>query len=448
MNGEIRRTKSEIRNEHQARNSNVANEELSCLEHSDIRALNSFRISCFEFRIDSMSDHEFENYLTLLSRLLRLSGKQRDQISDELRAHLEDRLEELKARGVSHEAAVRQALEEFGDAAGLAGQFVAISWNRKRRWLVRLTTFSVAATLLLAAGIAIFWPGRNAAPGVARAVAQNPKPGGTDPSGPPAKPSNDKRTAEARIEEELNKQTTLEVVETPLKDVVAFIQDNHSIPIVLKTKQLEEVGISLDIPITKNLKGIRLRSALNLILDDLDLTYFVKDEVLQISTPDDAQSTMETRVYDCRDLLAMPAPGRTPAPGVPGGFGGRIGSADAGAAAVPGGEGAAGGVGTVADHAERAAQLMSIITTNVDWASWVQNVNMMGGGNGMGGMGTHIGANPPTEKEWRRRGSISEYNGLLVITTNAQTHKKIEHVLDMLREAAGLDAAKSGKVVR
>ena len=102
----------------------------------------------------------------------------------------------------------------------------------------------------------------------------------------------------------------------------------------------------------------------------------------------------------------------------------------------------------MADHAERAAQLMSIITTNVDWASWVQNVNMMGGGNGMGGMGTHIGANPPTEKEWRRRGSISEYNGLLVITTNAQTHKKIEHVLDMLREAAGLDAAKSGKVVR
>src|SRR5437763_16921227 len=152
-----------------------------------------------------MSDHEFDNYLTLLSRLLRLSGKQRDQISDELRAHLEDRLEELKARGVSHEAAVRQALEEFGDAAGLAGQFVAISRNRKRRWLVRLTTFSVAATLLLAAGIAIFWPGRNAAPGVASAVAQNPKREAVDQFGIPSKPSadatsGDKRTPEARIE--------------------------------------------------------------------------------------------------------------------------------------------------------------------------------------------------------------------------------------------------------
>src|SRR5947207_5770846 len=149
-----------------------------------------------------MSDHEFDNYLALLSRLLRLSSMQRDQISDELRAHLDDRLEELTARGVSHEAAVRQALEEFGDAAGLAGQFVAISWNRKRRWLVRLTTFSVAATLLLAAGIAIFWPGRNAAPGVANVVAQDAK-REVDPFVTPAKPSIDKRTAEARIEAEL-----------------------------------------------------------------------------------------------------------------------------------------------------------------------------------------------------------------------------------------------------
>src|SRR5687767_10357401 len=116
-----------------------------------------------------MSDREFENYLALLSSLLRLDRKQQASIADELRAHLEDRLEELLARGVSHDDAVRQALAEFGDAAGLAGQFGAISMNRKRRWLMRLTTFSVAATLLLAAGLAIFWPGRNAAPGRAAA---------------------------------------------------------------------------------------------------------------------------------------------------------------------------------------------------------------------------------------------------------------------------------------
>src|SRR5689334_1413802 len=131
-----------------------------------------------------MSDREFENYLTLLAGLLRLSGKQRDAIADELRSHLEDRLDELMARGVSREEAVKQALAEFGDAAGLAGQFLAVQRNRKRRWLMRMTTFSIAATILVAAGIAIFWPGRNAAPGIAAVVAQAPR-GGADPFGAP-----------------------------------------------------------------------------------------------------------------------------------------------------------------------------------------------------------------------------------------------------------------------
>src|SRR5205823_9011231 len=83
-----------------------------------------------------VSDREFENYLTLLAGLLRLDPKQRGTIADELRSHLEDRLDELMARGISRDEAVKRALAEFGDAAGLAGQFLAISRNRKRRWQI------------------------------------------------------------------------------------------------------------------------------------------------------------------------------------------------------------------------------------------------------------------------------------------------------------------------
>ena len=35
-------------------------------------------------------------------------------------------------------------------------------------------------------------------------------------------------------------------------------------------------------------------------------------------------------------------------------------------------------------------------------------------------------------------GTISEYKGLIVINHNARTHKEVENVLKMLREAAGL----------
>ena len=78
---------------------------------------------------------------------------------------------------------------------------------------------------------------------------------------------------------------------------------------------------------------------------------------------------------------------------------------------------------------------MMMITTNVDPPTW-QGGHMMGGYGG-----TSVA--PASQSS----GSISEYSGLIVVTQTAQTHQKIEHLLDMLREAAGLEA-KVGKVVR
>jgi len=384
-----------------------------------------------------MSDREFENYLTLLATLLRLDPKQRGEIGDELRSHLEDRLDELMARGISRDEAVKQALVEFGDAAGLAGQFLAIQRNRKRRWLMRVTTFSVAATILVAAGIAIFWPGRNAAPGIAAVVAQVPDADpfgapkasnviGADPfAAPPAaeKPevparANVPLSAAKRIERELDKACDVDVVETPLKDVVAYLQEMRAIPILLNTKKLEEASVSPDTPVTKRLQGISLRSVLNLILEDLELTYVVMNEVLQITTPSDAQGATEIRIYDCRDILAMPAAIKEKVAAAPAG--------DAGG--MPGSRMGGFGAPRPSEHEYRAQQLMTIITTNIDPNTWR--------------MGPGLDGDTPGT------GTISEYNGLIVVTQTAQTHNKIERVLDMLREAAGLEAAKTGKVVR
>jgi hypothetical protein len=231
-------------------------------------------------------------------------------------------------------------------------------------------------------------------------------------------------------------------IETPLKDALDFIKDRHGIPIVLKTRKLQDVGINPDTPVSKELKGIRLRSALNLILDDFDLTYIVKDDVLQITTPDDAQSTLEVRVYDCRDLLDWPVVGLPPqaggglgaegaaaAPG--GGFAaptaGGLGGPAPGMPGMPGGFGGM-GMAAMADHDQRAMRLMTIITTNVEPQSWHA-----------------MGQVPAAEGSPSVAGAVSEYNGLIVVTQTAQTHKKIEHVLDMLREAAGIEQPQDAK---
>ena len=103
----------------------------------------------------------------------------------------------------------------------------------------------------------------------------------------------------------LHSPTDLEFVETPLKDAIEFLAEKHEIPIVLSTKKLEEAGVNIDTPITKRLKGITLRSALRLMLGELELTYMIKDEVMQVTTPEDAQSpeNMLTKVYNVGDLV-------------------------------------------------------------------------------------------------------------------------------------------------
>jgi hypothetical protein len=154
---------------------------------------------------------------------------------------------------------------------------------------------------LAAASAAFFVSLRPGLPGLAAASAQEAR--GRQPAGAPASKSN--KSATERIEAELVKETSVDFVESPLKDVVTFLSEHHQIPIVLSVKKLEEASVSPDTPVTKTLRGIQLGSALRLILRDLELTYLVRDEVLQITTPEDAESQLLIHVFDCRDLLAM-----------------------------------------------------------------------------------------------------------------------------------------------
>ncbi len=75
---------------------------------------------------------------------------------------------------------------------------------------------------------------------------------------------------------------------------------------------LDDVGLSTDTPITKSLSGLSLKSCLRLILRELNLTYVVRDEVLLITTPEEAEREQVTRLYPVSDLvLARDEAGQT-----------------------------------------------------------------------------------------------------------------------------------------
>jgi hypothetical protein len=193
----------------------------------------------------------------------------------------------------------------------------------------------------------------------------------------------------------------------------------------LNAKALNDAGVNIDAPVTFRARKLRLSTALDLLLKELDLTFADRDEVILITTPAEAESELQIRIYDCRDLLGWPWPpaGKGPVPDA-----GLAGNSAAATMPGPGprvslNRSAAGEAAQMSVHDERAKRLMQIVSACCDPPSWDE----------VGGPG-----------------SVSDYYGLFIISQTDRTHRKVERFLDKLREAAGIEEPKpvKAKVVR
>lgn len=146
---------------------------------------------------------------------------------------------------------------------------------------------------------------------------------------------------EDRIYEALDENTEVDFQDQPLTDVVLYLKDLHNIQIVVDDVALNDEGISPDSPINLTLAGISLRNALKLMLEPLQLTYVVQDEVMKITTKRVAEEILQIRVYPVGDLVI---PIQTPQGGG-GGFGGGGGGFGGGGGGFGGGGGGFGGGG-------------------------------------------------------------------------------------------------------
>jgi len=109
--------------------------------------------------------------------------------------------------------------------------------------------------------------------------------------------------AEKAIREAMKSPTLLDFIETPLSEVVDYLKKYHKIEIQLDKKALDDLGVSSDTPITISLQGVSLRSALRLLLKQHQLTYVIQDEVLLITSPEEAENRLVTKVYPVADLV-------------------------------------------------------------------------------------------------------------------------------------------------
>jgi hypothetical protein len=347
-----------------------------------------------------------------------LSPAQREAIGEELRDHFESRLTELINAGKSHDEAVRLALAEFGDAAGLAAEFTHISIARRRRLVMRCTVASVVALAAAVFMAMAIWPDNHRV--VKDAMADNA-----------AKSPEKSEAAVIPTEDSLNAETeakfeqfvTVDVADQPLSEYFSALSEKLHVNVMFDATALKDASIDpTTTPIGVALKDVRLRTLLNLMLEEHRLAYIVRDGILFVTTTDKANATLVIKVYDCRAILSadsksQPVEKRETTSitihksdfeheSIVAANSRPIFQLVQAAPAAPS--------NAKRTHASPSAErLIDVITASVASPTW----DIVGG-----------------------QGSICEYNGLLVVSQTREVHQQVADLLDQI--AGKLAAAK------
>jgi hypothetical protein len=104
----------------------------------------------------------------------------------------------------------------------------------------------------------------------------------------------------------------LKFTDVPLSDAIDFLRDSTQSNIVVDWKSLEAVNIDRNTLINVYLRNVTMRKALDIILSEAGagnlLTFYVEDNVLQITTVAKADTELYTMVYPVKDLLVDTTP--------------------------------------------------------------------------------------------------------------------------------------------
>ncbi len=114
---------------------------------------------------------------------------------------------------------------------------------------------------------------------------------------------NNRNPIERAIEHKLNLPIHVTFRDATLQKAIDDLKMLTGVNIVPDYAALKDAGISLDSRLSMPAEGISLKSALNILLKQVRLTYLIKDEVLQITTHEEAQGKTKQVTYPVADLV-------------------------------------------------------------------------------------------------------------------------------------------------
>jgi hypothetical protein len=108
-----------------------------------------------------------------------------------------------------------------------------------------------------------------------------------------------------QIQESLQSRADVDFQEQSLRDALAELARLYSVNVVIDERALTEAGVTVESPVTLTARQVRLSSVLELLLEPLNLTYELEDEVVKITNPQRLAGELVTRVYSVSDLLQL-----------------------------------------------------------------------------------------------------------------------------------------------
>ncbi len=262
------------------------------------------------------------------------------------------------------------------------------------------------------------------------------------------------------IQKRLRTPVSLQFTNAPLSQVLDYLAKIAEVNVHLDPQGLAEEGVTTDTPVSIELRNeIMLKSALNLILQPLHLSYVIKDEVLKITSEQMRDGQVYTVTYNVADLV-VPIPNFVPNPnmGLAGAYNGAMANVGFGA-------------GMPFGSASSTATPMSVVANRngkngdamLGAGALAQMASSTGGGmggglqsavaGGPGGLGGGAEADfdslielitstvkPTTWDEVGGPGSIAQFetNLSLVVSQTQEVHEEIADLLDQLRRLQDL----------
>lgn len=258
-----------------------------------------------------MSEQEFETYLDQVCARLGLSRERREEIREELRAHLDEHWERISGSGQARERCIGRVLAEFGPPDRLAA---AINRPYHRR-LWRIAGV-VAASLLLTMLIQIqLRPGQS--PDRRSSASATTEYTMLAGSGGPllaqiAGGDDEPEPQDEALRALYMRTPVVSFDEEPLESVFDSLRQLTDANIWVNWSALEASGVDRDTPVSLHLKDVTLGRLLDLLCAQTgelgELRFGQSDNVIEISTSDALRSptpdidTVQV-VYDVGGIL-------------------------------------------------------------------------------------------------------------------------------------------------